>query len=499
MSKRYIFNSFIWGMAAKIFDAAVKFISVPLLLSYFGEGDFGLITLATSVNAYIQLLDMGVNTGAIKFFSEWIASRRMDLLDTTARTSITFYGIVGIINALVLIGVALFGMTMFSVTPHQSEVLKILFLILSLFAILNWSTSVFSQLLTANHDIKYIQKVNLVKTVLNFIIIYMTMWFKLNIEIYFVLFCITNSFIVIPYYIKSKKSGLISGCWPKRDWAHFSIIFKYSMALMAMGVFQMSATKLRPVILGVFSKDTTRMLTEYRILETITLFIISIGGMFISILLPMTSKLTLEGVQEKINAFAYKTTLFTTVICTFLCIPFVVGGREILELYVGAKYASLYPWLVTWVLTILLFLHNSPIASLVLSTGKIRMLVFSSAISCTVSLVINAWGVRYLGVGSAILGYAIYILIQVSFYYFYFNKEVLRIDSLQVFRSFCIPALLGALMAVVTIMFSLSFKTLLVNLFAKVTVWFILYTASLLIFRILKIGDLKDMLMKKAI
>lgn len=68
MAKSYVVNSFLWGVGSKIIDIGIKFISIPFLLSYFGNQEFGLIALASSVNTYLQLLDMGVNTGAVKYF-----------------------------------------------------------------------------------------------------------------------------------------------------------------------------------------------------------------------------------------------------------------------------------------------------------------------------------------------------------------------------------------------------------------------------------------------
>lgn len=493
MSKKYLIKSFIWGIIAKVFDAIVKFISVPLLLVYFGKDEFGLIALASSVNAYLQLLDLGINTGSIKYFSQWIAEEKMSLLDSTARTGITFYATVGIVNAFILIGVALGGMELFAVSYQQAEVLKELFLILALFAVFNWSTSVFGQLLTANHNIQYVQKIGIFKTLANLLVIYITIWLKLNISIYFLLFCIANSFIVIPYYLKSKKSGLISSYVPKTDWANFRIIFRYSLAIIAMSLFQLSATKLRPIILGVLSLNATEVLAEYRIMETITVFITSIGGMFVTILLPMTSRLIMEGNREVLGQFVYKTTLFTSIVCTLLCLPFVLAGTEVLQLYVGKEYVQLYPWLLIWIMTILFYLHSSPVASLILSTGKTRILVISSAISCIISVIVNAILCKKLGVGSAIVGYLIYIIMQMSFYYFYFNSRVLYLDSWKVFKSFLKPVTLGILTMIMVHQFDIKTSSLLVQGILKCSIWIVLFSGLLFIFKVVRFNDIREM------
>ena len=71
------------------------------------------------------------------------------------------------------------------------------------------------------------------------------------------------------------------------------------------------------------------------------------------------------------------------------------------------------------------------------------MLVYSSAIACIISLMVNAVLITDFGVGAAIIGFIVYTMIQMSFYYFYFNNKVLNLESLKVFKSFIVPTLLG--------------------------------------------------------
>ena len=489
-TKKYIAKSFGWSVIAKLINSSIQFISVPLLLNYFGKDNFGLITLAISVNAYLSILEMGVNTGGVKFYSEWIQNKKFDLLDTVARTSISFYGIIGIINSVVLLILAFWGMHFFHVTIDQGIALRKMFLILALFSVVNWCSSVFNQLIISNEGFYYIQQVNIVKNVLILILLGMTIVFEFNLTDYFIGFSLINSIIFFPLYIKSKKQLLITSFIPAFDWLNFRVVFKYSLAIIAMSIFQMSASQLRPVILSVYSTTGIGVLSDYRIMETICLFIISIGGIFTSIFLPKTSKLLLEGNKNKIENFAYNSTLYTTIICLVLAIPFILSGKEILTIYVGANYTYLYPWLVVWIFTIVFQLHSSPVASLILATGKTKMLVYSSAIACIVSLIINAVFTSWLGVGSAILGYAVYIVIQISFYYLYFNNKILNLNSWKIFKSFIIPTLLGVIAMGVVLLMNIQLSNLIFFAILKTSIWGILFFCILLVTNTLNFKEL---------
>ncbi|MEI6865488.1 oligosaccharide flippase family protein [Flavicella sp.] len=496
-TSKYIKNSFIWGFLSKILDSIVKFISVPLLLTYFGKEHFGLIALAFSINAYLQILDMGVNIGSVKYFSEWILLKKHIILSSVARTSISFYFVVGLVNFLLLVGLSFFTSELFSLNQESAEVFKELLFVLATIAIINWSTTVFMQLLIANENMVYIQQWNVIKSLLNLVVLVVTLFFNLSLLSYFILYVSINTLIFIPYYIKVKNEKLIDSVFPGFDWLNFRPILKYSLALILMAVFQATATKMRPIVLGVFSDKGVELIADYRIMETISIFIISIGGMFITIFLPKTSKLILVNNQIEIQKFAYSTTKYTSFICCLLCFPLLLNSENLILLYVGVEYVNLSFWLNIWIITILFFLHNTPIASLVLSTGKTKMLVYSSGVACVVSLVVNSMFVEEFGAGSAVFGYSIYILIQMSFYYLYFNSKVLGLNSLLVFKSFVIPSFIGFCSLFLLIFLDFEFENTYVTIFIKSLVWYFVFFILILLFRVFTFSELKRSLLTK--
>lgn len=492
---RYFANSFVWGVIAKLLDAIIKFITIPLLLTYFGKENYGLLTLAIATNAYMSLLDMGMNTGSVKFFSQWIATGNYDMLNRVSRTNLTFYLILGCISSLILILLSLFADSIFNISSQQVVVFQSLLYILAAISLVNWMTFVFIQLLIADEKIKNIQQILSVKSILSLVVVFVTIHFKLSLIQYFIIYLSANSLIIVPYYIICKKRNLIQSLIPASFWKDFSVIFKYSLAIFAMGLFQFTATQSRPLVLGIFSTEGVSILTEYRIVEVFPIFIISIGGMLISIFLPKASKYILNKDKNGIENFAYRGTLYTSILISILCFPIVLVSRELITLYVGEEYQHLYIWLSIWIFTLIIFLHNSPVASLVLATGRTKVLVYSSAIACIVSIVLNAILCPLLGVGSAVIGYLMYILIQMSFYYFYFNNRILGLDSCKIFKSFILPTVTGLMVFVLVYICSfISFESVYFSIIVKCGLWLILYVGFLFVFKIISVNDVKKMI-----
>jgi O-antigen/teichoic acid export membrane protein len=493
ITKNYFVVSFLWGAFSKVISAFVKVLTVPLLLGYFGKADNALIALVLSINSYLQLLDMGINTGSVKYFSEWIARQRFGLLDSVARTGVTFYGLVGVINAVCLILLAIFGLSVFSVTEVQELTMYRMLVVLAFFTVINWSTSIYNQLLTANEQLQYIQQVNITRSLLELALVGLTILFKLDIVLYFFLYLLLNSLVLFPLYLRCKKTGLVTSFYPATDWKNFGTVFKYSLAIMVMGLFQLSAVKLRPILLSIFTTSGIQIVSDFQVMETITLFIISIGGMLTTIFLPKASKLILDTDQNKVSSFAYEATLYTSIVCVVLCVPLILCAKELLLVYVGPDYLHLSSWLSLWILVILFSLHNSPVASLVLSTGKTRMLVYSSGVACLVSLAINAAYCARLGAGSAVLGYSVYVVIQMSFYYFYFNSRVLKLQSWKVFKSFATPTVIGFTMAGIVMLLDIQMNSLILQAVIKCSIWCVLFAGALLLLNIVPRPDIKKL------
>jgi len=489
----YISSSFGWGIISKILDSGIKFVTIPLLLNYFGEEDIGLLTLAIATNAYMNLLNMGMNTGAVKFFSQWIATGNYKLINKVSRTNLTFYLTIGLINCFILILLAFFGEVIFSITPEQFYTFRNILFVLAGFSIVNWTTFVFKQLLVADEKMAFTQRVFSVRALFDLGVVLLTIHFQWSLLQYFILHLGVSSAIIIPFYIVIKKRKLIDSLVPAFYWKEFSKVLKYSLAIFAMSFFQLTATKSRPLILGMFTQEGVSVLTDYRIIEVFPIFIVSIGGMLLSILLPKSSKLVQQNNKTGIERLAYEGTKYSSIMVSLLSFPIILNSKEILSLYVGNEYSHLFIWLSIWIFTLTLYLHNSPVSSLVLSTGKTKMLVYSSAISCIVSIILNALLVKYFEVGSAVIGYLIYIIIHMSFYYLYFNSKVLGLNSVRVFKSFIYPTLCGIVSTYISYELNIQLSNVYILIFTNTIIWAITFMILLVLTRVVTLKEIKEL------
>ena len=184
-STQKIVSGVVWSTIVNIVNAVYGFIAVPILINHFGKAEYGLIGLAMSVNVYMNLMDMGFNSTNVRFYSAWLAEKKYDRLRKGFQTSLSFYGVIGLLNALIMLIVALFASSIFNVTQEQNIVLQHLMYILAATAFCHWFSSCFDQLIKATENIAWLQKITLSTKVLMIIVLAATVIFNLSIELYF--------------------------------------------------------------------------------------------------------------------------------------------------------------------------------------------------------------------------------------------------------------------------------------------------------------------------
>lgn len=423
LKNSYYVSSFFWSTLSKVLTAIVGFLSVPLLLGFYGKAEYGILAIATACNGYMQLLDLGMNIGTVRFFSQWRVEGKNELINRVARTNITFYGLIAIVNILGLVGLALWGEGLFSVTHEQFLLLRTCLLIIALFSVLSWETTTFNQLLIADKQMAFTMQMQCIITVLKGLLVAMVLLFKLPLTTYFFFLTGVLTLLLIPYIIRCRKYNLINSIRPATCWNDFKVVITFSLSLFLLSLFQSTATQSRPILLSMFASNGATAVTDFRIIEVVPQMIIMIGGTFSGMFLPKTSEMVARKDEKAIKEFAYKWTTMTSIVVACLCFPVMLCTNEILTAYVGASYAHLSVWLLIWTITVLIQMHTTPGNALVLAYGKTKLLVQVTSVACVCSMILNVVLCKYFEVGSAIIAYFLYVCTIIGLYYVVFIKN----------------------------------------------------------------------------
>lgn len=433
-SRNKIIKGVFWTTFFNIANAVYGFIAVPILIKYFGKAEYGLIGLALSINVYMRLMDLGLNSTNVRFFSVWLSQKKYAKIIKAFQTSLTFYGVIGLINSSAIILISLISDKIFNVNPEQDIILKHLLYILSFSAFCNWFTSCFDQLIKATENIDWIQRIQLISKLLQIVVLFLTVYVGLSIETYFLLTTFAT-ICIIPLLINKIRYELPCVKFrPKLNISVFKEMLPYSLSIFSFGLFQFSFYNLRPVFLGI--QGSAESVADFRIMNGIIGIVHLIGGAFTSILLPSTSKVLAEHNVKAYYQVAYDGTKYISVLLCFCTFGVITVAPEILTMYVGEEYLYLLPWFYLWLLCNLVT-HNQAISSLILAGNDIRAISYCSAIASLLGLLFSWFLIPIYQVGGVVFGFLVYGVVQMLFYYLYYWPKKMKINSLRVlFYSF---------------------------------------------------------------
>lgn len=434
------------GVASRVTEAIVKFATLPLLISHFGKFDYGLIELVIATNAYVQLLDMGLNVGAVKHFSQWFGEGRYRSIIRVSQSNIVFYSAIGSLNVVVLLLMGSHASSIFNLQAQQVETVKQLFCITAISAFLNWMMHTVNQLLLASENIAWAHFMGFVRSLTGFISAWMAGYYGLSLVGYFWLFTILG-IVYIPLSL-FKVHGInrkIRVWWyllPSWHWKYFQPVFRYGLAVAVLGILQFSANYLRPVILGMVSPDMG-ILSEYRVLQNIGSLLSIFGSIFIMSMLPVSSKSLHRESAPIRQTLLVQGTRYVTFFLSFILVVVAVLRSEFLLFYVGSEFQDLAGLVLVMCLTTLLQIHLSPVVSMVYAIGKLRALVLYTSFSAVLSLTALALFGAAHGVAAAIVSFAFYIVLQSFFYYLYYIPRLVKVDARQVLLQGFLPGLVA--------------------------------------------------------
>lgn len=435
-SSKKIVSGVVWSTIVNMVNAVYGFIAVPILINHFGKAEYGLIGLAMSVNVYMNLMDMGFNSTNVRFFSTWLAQNKHERLLKGFQTSLSFYSVIGLINAVVLLVVACFSNAMFNVTTAQDTILKHLFYILAVSAFCQWFSSCFDQIIKATENVAWIQKRTLVTKILMIVALVSTVLFDFSIEVYFILTCLAQLAIVPMSIGMIKKQIPYISFMPKWDKQSFREMLPYCMNIFSFSLFQFSFYNLRPVFLGI--QGSVESVADYRILNGIIGIVTMLGGAFIGILLPSTAKVVANHDKASYYKVAYDGTKYISILICFCCFGMMSVGPEVLTLYVGKSYLYLISWFNLWLLCTL-GTHNQAISSLILAGDDIRAISYSSIVASVVGLILSWILIPQYQIGGVCIAFAVYCIIQLLFFYCYYWPIKMKINSRIVLLNCFLP------------------------------------------------------------
>jgi len=159
LSRKRIFTNTVANGIAQAASIIASFVLLPFLVAAFGLADYGVFMLASSVTNYALLLDLGAGATVTRLVADALERDDAERLRTIIGSAVVFYGAVGAIGAVIMVGMGLAAGHLFAVTPEQAALLRTLLFVGAALQLWYWPAT------TARHALAGYQRYDLLARV----------------------------------------------------------------------------------------------------------------------------------------------------------------------------------------------------------------------------------------------------------------------------------------------------------------------------------------------
>ncbi len=441
-----VFHNTSWSAISQIAFVAAKFISIPLILGLYGKDQYGITVIIAAFGGFLQLLTSGLPAGLVRHASGWLAEGNLDMLRKGARTTLTLYVGVGLLNFAALLAVATAGYHLFNFPEAYIDVIRPMLVAVAVAGLIASYFSVTDQLLAAHEDVAFLSRLNALPSFLELGWILLARQLGLPFHVFF-LGQLAAMLCPIPFKLLRLRRRM--PLWPYLRpgfyWRECRDLFAFSAGLFSIAVVQNAVNEIRPIVLGMRAVNGAVAAAEFRVLFQITQLIFLMKSWFTDPLLPTVTKAVARGDRAFVERIAFQLTGLAWIITAFPVVMLAVCAREILDVYIGEHRGSMHIWLAVWMLGFI-GSYLGPVYSILLARGLFKPLAVFTALAAAVTVVIYWMLAPVWDVGGTVIGNVFYSVAHIVFYHAYLLRR-LELDAGRLFREAFLPPLGAALAA----------------------------------------------------
>ena len=455
----------------------VTFLYTPFLIAKLGKSEYGLYTLASSIIAYLSLLDLGLGNSMIRYVSKYKTLKKEKEEAQINGMFLLLYLFIGLLSIIIGYIIIVNSNLFFSkgLTTHELETAKILLIILTLNISINFPLSIFGSYVIASERFFFQKLLLIIKTILAPLIMLPLLYsgFK-SIALVIVLSILTLS-INVSNFILSKFKLKMRIEISRKCFSYLKEIFSYSFFIFLAMIVDSIFNNTDQVLLGMYCGTTA--ISIYAISSQIRLLYeqlsVSISGVF----LPKVVRMVESGKTKKeISELFLKISRIQMLVLFLVLSGFVVFGRPFITIWTDKSFLDAYFIALIIIVPASIPLTQNIAISVIQAENKHKFRSILYLVIAVLNVILSIYLVKlYSGIGAAI-GTSIalflgHILIMNIYYY-----RVIKLDIPGYWKNFIklfIPVAILASIAYCGVSFISIDRWL--KLFACIAVYTIFY------------------------
>lgn len=386
--------------------AVIGFVLTPMLVHHLGDQNYGLWTTVFSLTGYFGLFDQGIRPSLVRYVSRDHATGDREGLSRTISSAIVLYTVVGIITMLVAVFVASRTDMWLRVDPALHEIAPVLVLIVGATLALGFPLGVFGAVLSGLQRYDIANWVGMAIGVLRLAVFAAVVrlggglvalaWSSLVVNLlghvwaFFATRRLLPGVSIAPAFVRWKSLRMIAsyGGWAMMGAVATNIAFQTD-SLVITGF--LGAALVTPFAFA------SGLVENARALVHAAAWVLS----------PTASELDTLGEQDKLRRMLIAGSKYSVLVSWPVLLGLIVFGPNLLQTWVGEKYA--YAGLLLTILAVptLVALPQATAASVLFGISRHKGIVVLAMVSALCNLGLSVWWARWPGPMQALFGEAV--------------------------------------------------------------------------------------------
>lgn len=324
-------------------NMVVGLIYTPYMLRMLGQSEYGLYSLATSIIAYLTVLDLGFGNAIVRYTAKFRAEGKQREQEEMFGMFFILYIGIGVIAMIAGSVLSLNVENMFSRAMTDTEVsrTRIMLWLMTFNLAFTFPMSIWGSIMSAYERFVFQRIVSIVRSVLNPVVMILLLVVGYKAVAMVVVTTLFNVATLLVNWWYCKYRLTIKVRFAKFKWGFLKEVSIYSFWIFLNAIMDRIYWSTGQFVLGIYKGSVAIAIYAVAIqLESMyMMFSTAISGVFLP---KVTSMVTKGSSDEEISDLFIRTGRIQYIVMAYILSAFVVFGKQFIILWAGDDYADAY-------------------------------------------------------------------------------------------------------------------------------------------------------------
>ena len=380
---------------------------MPFTMRHLGQANYGVWMLAASMTAYFQLLDLGYGSGLVRQITQADARGDDDEVNVVLSTAVVVYTVVGIVTLAATAALTAFVVPRFPKLTHdQVRTAQVVLAILGTRMAIAFPMGIFGAINTARQKFALTGSIAIVVALIQGAVTFLVLSAGYGVVPLVGATTAVGVASFVAYAAAARRTFPGMRLSPSRfSFRHVHDVTSFSLYLFLISIAYHLATNIDNLVIGAYVG--TAAIAVYTVAVRLSEYQRELCGKFTGFLFPLVVRFHETRNDEALRATLVDGTRIALTLVACVTLGLIAFGRGLVHIWMGSAFDATVVPMYVLALAGVVMVAQGPSGTILLGTGRHRMVAYASIAEIAANAVLSLALVRGFGLTGVALGTAI--------------------------------------------------------------------------------------------